>query len=154
MSNYKFDHDYEAQQMKYEEPMLKTDRKMWKLVLLHFVTLGIYSIFFFTPFSDDIDRIAPRSDRSKTFNYLPAFVLSIFTYSIVLDVWHYQMARRVEEAIEVRRIDYEFGTKDFWCWFILGSFILVGPFVYLHKLCKAMNMLCEDYNEKDLQNKK
>ena len=29
-----------------------------------------------------------------------------------------------------------------------GSFILVGEFVYFHKLCTAMNLLCEDYNAK------
>ena len=31
---------------------------------------------------------------------------------------------------------------------IIGSFIFVGPFVYIHKLCKAMNLLSEDYNVK------
>ena len=79
-------------------------------------------------------------------NYLWAYILSIFTFAIVIDIWHYQIAARIEEALEARKIDYEFGTGDFWKWYIFGSFILVGPFVYYYKLCKAMNLLCEDYN--------
>jgi hypothetical protein len=41
---------------------------MWKLILLNVLTLGIYSIIFFIPFSFDLDKIAPKSDRSKTMN--------------------------------------------------------------------------------------
>ena len=81
-------------------------------------------------------------------NYLFAFILSMFTFSIVMLVWHYQIAQRVEEALEARNIDYEFEvSRDFWGWYFFGSYILVGPFIYFHKLCKAMNLLCEDYNE-------
>jgi hypothetical protein len=57
------------------------------------------------------------------------------------------VAERIEEALEKRRIDYEFGTLDFWKWNILGSLILVGPVIYNYKLFKAMNLLCESYNE-------
>ena len=50
-------------------------------------------------------------------------------------------------ALSDREINYDFGTNDFWLWFVLGSLILVGPFIYFHKLCTAMNLLCKDYNE-------
>ncbi len=143
---YRYPYDYEEKE--YEAPKLKTDRSMWKLMLLSLLTLGIYSILFFIPLSFDIDKAAPKSDRSRTPNFLFAYILSLFTFSIVLDIWHYQIASRVEDALFERKIDYEFGTGDFWGWFIFGSLILVGPFVYFHKLCKAMNLLCEDYNNK------
>ena len=81
-------------------------------------------------------------------NYIVAYILSLFTFAIVMVVWHYQIASRVEEALSRRGIDYEFTTGDFWKWYFFGSFIFVGPFIYLHKLCKAMNLLCESYNEK------
>ena len=35
---------------------------------------------------------------------------------------------------------------SFWGWGILGSLILVGPFIYTHKLLTAMNLLSADYN--------
>lgn len=36
--------------------------------------------------------------------------------------------------------------KDFWLWNVLGALIIVGPFVYMHKLSTAMNKLAENYN--------
>jgi hypothetical protein len=117
-------------------------------MILNVLTLGVYSIIFFIPLSFDLDKVSPRRDGEKTMNYLLAYILALFTFSIVIDIWHYQIAKRVDEALSERDIDYNFGTGDFWKWFILGSLIYIGPFVYFHKLCKAMNLICEDYNQK------
>ena len=148
MANYYYSYDYEAQQKEkeYKPVNLQTNRKMWKLMLFSILTLGLYSIFFFIPLSFDIDTVAPRRGDGKTMNYLWAYLLALVTYSIVVDIWHFHIAQRVGEALYVRKIEYDFGTKDFWLWFVLGSLILVGPFIYFHKLCTAMNLLCEDYN--------
>ncbi len=148
---YPYDLDYEAaaKEKAHKEPVLKTNRSMWKLMILNILTLGIYNILFFIPFSFDIDKIAPKRDGSKTFNYLFAWILAIFTLNVVVWAWFYHITQRVEEALTEHSIDYSFGMSDFWLWYLLGSFILVGPFVYFHKLCKAMNLLCEDYNEKN-----
>ena len=40
----------------------------------------------------------------------------------------------------------------FWGWDILGSLIVVGPFIYLHKLCKALNLAAADFNAKNNMN--
>ena len=138
---------YNEEEVKYQPPKLKTNRQMWKLTVLSVLTLGIYSIMFFIPLSFDLDKVDPKRERGKTMNYLFAYVLAMFSFGIVIDIWHYHIARRIEEALERRKIEYEFGTIDFWKWFLLGSLIFVGPFVYFHKLCKAMNLLCESYNE-------
>jgi hypothetical protein len=79
-------------------------------------------------------------------NYLWAFILAYFTVSLVMVVWHYQVAAHVEDALKRRDIDYNFGTESFWIWYVAGSFFLVGPMVYFFKLCRAMNLLCEHYN--------
>ena len=145
MASYKYSYnDYEEK--KYTPSKLKTNRQMWKLMLLTILTLGIYSIIFFIPFSFDMDKAAPRRDGGKTMNFLMAYVLALFTFSIVMDIWHYQVANQIEDALSEKNINYDFGTKDFWGWFVFGSLILGGPFVYFHKLCKAMNLLCESYN--------
>lgn len=143
---YRYPYDYEEK--KYEPPKLKTDRKMWQLMLLNILTLGIYSICFFIPFSFDLDKVYPRRDGQKTMNYLGAYIIACATFTITIAIWHYQIAERVEDALTRRNIDYDFSTNDFWNWYILGSFILVGRFIYFHKLCKAMNLLCQSYNEK------
>lgn len=142
---YKYAYDYEEKE--YKPRALQTNRQMWKLMLFNILTLGLYSIVFFIPFSFDLDKIAPKRDGTKTMNYIFAYILSGFTFSVVLAVWHHQVAARVEEALTKRDIIYDFGINDFWGWHFFGSLIVVGPFIYFHKLCKAMNLLCEHYNE-------
>ena len=140
---------YDDEEKAYVPPKLKTDRSMWKLIIFSILTLGIYSIVFFIPFSFDLDKIAPKPDRSKTMNFLFVYILSIFTASIAMVCWHYQIAQREEEAMEKRDIRYNFGTNDFWTFGVFGAlFFGLGEFVYYHKLCRAMNLLCADYNEK------
>ena len=143
---YKYAYDESAEKT-YQPPKMPTNRKMWKLVLLSIVTLGIYGIFFFVPFSYDLDKISPRRDGSRTMSYALAYFLSMITFSIVMIIWHYQIASRIEQALSERGIAYDFGTSTFWGWYFFGTFILVGPFIYFHKLCTAMNLLCEDYNK-------
>ena len=142
-----YSYPYDSEEKTYKPPKLQTNRRMWKLMVLNILTLGVYSIIFFIPFSFDLDKIAPKSDHSKTMNYLLAYVLSLFTFSFVLLIWHHEIAVRVEEALKKRNIQYEFETGSFWKWYFFGFFILIGPFVYFHKLCKAMNLLCQHYND-------
>ena len=143
---YKIGYDYEEEKT-YKPPKLKTNRSVVKLVILTILTLGIYPIIFFIPFSYDLDEVAPKKDRTKTMDFLLAYILSLFTFAIVITVWHYHIATHVNEALEDKKIDSEFGTGDFWLWYFLGTLFLVGPIVYFHKLCRAMNLLCEDYNK-------
>ncbi len=142
---YPYSYDYEEKKVEY--PKLQTNRSMWKLMLLSIVTCGIYGIVFFIPFTFDLERVSPARGGKKPMNYVFAYLLSMFTFTLVLMVWHYQIAEKVEEALTRRNIDCDFGTSAFWGWYFFGSFILIGPFVYFHKLCKAMNLLCEDYNK-------
>ncbi len=153
---YPYDLDYEAasKERAHKEPVLQTNRQMWKLMVFSYLTCGIYTILFFIPFSFDIDKVAPKRDGGKTFNYLFAFLLALVTGNIALWVWFYHITDRVEEALANRGIDYSLSMSDFWGWYVLGSFILVGPFVYFHKLCTAMNLLCEDFNTKNEKNQK
>lgn len=146
---YKYAYNYDEEEKAYKPPVLKTDRNVWKLILFSILTCGFYNFVFFIPLSFDIDKVAPRRDCKKTMNYLFAWLGSLFTLSIVMDIWYYSITKRIQEALGEREISYDFDTKDFWCWFVLGSFIIVGPFIYYHKLCTAMNLLCEDYNNQN-----
>ena len=145
---YRFDPDYEAAAIAKtrKEPLLQTNRSVWKLLILNILTLGIYKIVFFIPFAFDLDRVAPKRYGGKTFNYLFAYILAFFTANIVIWVWFYHITERVLEALETRDIECSFQMSDFWIWAVLGSFVWIGQYVYLYKLCKAMNLLCEDYN--------
>ena len=129
---------------------LKTNRGMLKLILLGIITFGIYPIIFYSNLSTDINLIASRHDGKKTMHYcLLFFLVAPITLGIGAIVWCHRISARIGNELSRRGISYSFGAGTFWGWNILGSFLFgVGPFIYLHKLCKAMNLLCEDYNAK------
>lgn len=127
---------------------LKTNRGLLKFILLSIVTLGIYALVYFSSISTDINIIASRYDGRKTTHFcLMAFVLAPITLTIYMFVWYHKLSARIGSELQRRGIDYHFSAADFWLWDILGSLILVGPFIYIHKLSKAMNLLAENYNQ-------
>ena len=132
-----------------ERPALQipTNRAMWKMVLLGILTLGIYPLAITSAMSENINAIVSRYDGKKTMHYcLLFFLVGPFTLGIGFLVWYHRFSRRIGRELDRRDIDYSSGAGSFWGWNILGCHILVGPLVYLHKLCKSMNLLAWDYN--------
>lgn len=128
---------------------LKTSRGLLKFIILSIVTLGIYSIVYFSCVSTDINIIASRYDGRKTMHFcLLFFIVAPITLGIGAIVWYHKMSARIGAELARRGIAYSFGAGSFWGWNVLGSLILIGPFVYIHKLSKAMNLLAQDYNAK------
>ena len=126
---------------------LKTNRGLGKFILLTIVTLGIYSIIYYSSISSDINIIASRYDGKKTMHYcLVFFIFSWLTLGIVPLVWSHRISKRIGAELARRGINYKFGAGTFWGWNVLGELIIVGPFIYCHKLLTAMNLLCNDYN--------
>lgn len=128
---------------------LSTNRSLLKYILLGIITLGIYDIVVMSKISTDINLIATKYDGKKTMHFcLVFFLFSWLTLGIVPLVWHHKMSARIGTELARRGIDYSFGASTFWLWGILGSIIVVGPFIYAYKLLKSMNLLSADYNAK------
>ena len=128
---------------------LSTNRSLLKLILLSLITFGIYALVIMTKISIDINTIATPYDKKKTMNFLlVAFIFSWLTIGIVPLVWGHKISDRIGTELARRGIDYKFGAADYWLWGFVGAIIIIGPFVYCHKLLTAMNKLCEDYNVK------
>ena len=126
---------------------LKTNRGLLKFILLSIITFGIYGIVVMSSVSTDINVIAGRYDGKKTMHFcLVLFIFSWLTFGIVPLVWYHRISSRIGAELNRRGLGYSFGAGTFWGWNILGSFIVVGPFIYIHKLLKAMNLLAENYN--------
>ena len=126
---------------------LKTNRGMIKFILLSLITFGIYALVFYSKVSTDINLIASRYDGKKTMHFcLLAFIVAPITFGIGAIVWCHRISARIGNELARRGIGYSFGAGSFWGWEVLGSLIFVGPFIYLHKLCKAMNLLSADFN--------
>ncbi len=126
---------------------LKTNRGLLKLILLSLITFGIYPLVVYSCISTDINVIASRYDGKKTMHYcLMAFIFSWLTFGIAPIVWIHRLCARMGNELKRRGISYSFGAGSFWGWGVLGSFIVIGPLVFTHKLLKAMNLLCAHYN--------
>ena len=126
---------------------LKTNRGLLKFILLSMITFGIYGLVVMSSVSTDINIIAGRYDGKKTMHYcLLYFIFSWLTLGIAPLVWYNNISARIGNELKRRGISYSFGAGSFWGWFILGSSIVVGPFIYMHKLLKSMNLLSESFN--------
>ena len=126
---------------------LKTNRGLLKLLLLSMITFGIYPLVVMSAISTDINTIATRYDGKQTMHFcLVAFIFSWLTFGIVPIVWCHRLCTRIGDELIRREIYYPFSAATYWGWGVLGSFILIGPFVYIHKLLRAMNLLSAHYN--------
>lgn len=136
-----------VQQQQAPARMLSTTRGLLKYILLSLVTFGIYGLVAMSSVSNDINLIASRYDGKKTMHFcLLTFIVLPITFGIAGLVWYNNISARIGQELMRRGIDYKFSASDFWLWDILGACIIVGPFIYMHKLFVAMNKLSEHYN--------
>lgn len=127
----------------------KTNKSLLKYILLGIITLGIYPIVVMSSVSDDINAVASRYDGRKTMHYcLLFFLVAPITLGIGAIVWYHNISDRIGCELRRRGINYSFSAGTFWLWCVLGSLILVGPFIYTYKLFHSVNLLCSDYNSK------
>ncbi len=126
---------------------LNTSRGLAKYILLSLITFGIYGLVCMSGISSDINTIASRYDGKRTMHFcLLAFIVTPLTLGIGAIVWYHNISARIGNELRRRGIAYGFDAASFWLWNVLGSLIIIGPFVYCHKMFKAMNLLAENYN--------
>jgi len=126
---------------------LKTNRGLIRFILFSIITLGIYPLVFYSCISTDINTIASRYDGKRTMHFcLLLFIVAPITLGIGAIVWYHRLSARIGAELSRRGIGYSFGAGSFWGWNVLGMLIVIGPLVYLHKLCRAMNLLSGSYN--------
>ena len=77
---------------------LPTNRKVWKIWLLSFLTLGIYGIVVLFAMSKETN-IACAEDGKHTRGFWGAILLSIITLGIYAFVWYYKWANRENEYL-------------------------------------------------------
>ena len=126
---------------------LKTNKGLLKTILLSLITFGIYPLVVMSAVSSEINIVASRYDGKKTMHYcLLLFIVAPLTFGIAGIVWSHRISNRIGNELKRRGINYDFSATDFWLWNVLGSLIVVGPFVYLHKMFKAVNLMNAHYN--------
>ncbi len=128
---------------------LKTNKGLAKYIFFSIITFGIYALVVMSQVSNDINIVASRYDGKKTMHFcLLAFIVSPITLGIAAIVWYHNISDRIGNELRRRNVAYSFSAADYWLWAVLGSLIAIGPLVYMHKLFKATNLMCADYNKK------
>ena len=125
---------------------LPTKRSLAKMFFLGIVTFGIYPVVIWSRIVTELNIAASRHDGRRTMPYFAMVTLTPFTLGILSLVWMHNLCCRIGDELNYRRINYRFAPRDFWLWSMLGSLILVGPFIFIHKLMKAMNKINDDFN--------
>ena len=125
---------------------LPTKRGLGKMFFLGILTLGIYPVVIWSRIVTEINIAASRHDGRRTMPYFAMVTLTPVTLGILPLVWMHNFCCRIGDELNYRRINYKFGAKTFWLWGVLGSLILVGPFIFVHKLMKSMNKINDDFN--------
>jgi len=126
---------------------LPTNRNWVAMLFLTIITLGIYGLVWWTKFTNDANTICDQHDGKHSTHYLlMVFIITGLTLGIGMIVWEHNLCKRLGNELKIRGINYEFGAGTYWLWNVLGSLIIVGPFVFMHKLTKTMNLVCENYN--------
>ena len=118
------------------------------MFFLGILTLGIYPVVIWSRIVTELNIVASRYDGKRTMSYFGMVMLAPITLGIHPLVWIHKFCRRIGDELNRRHLDYTFGPAAFWLWCVLGSLILVGPFVFTHKLMKSMNLLNADFNVK------
>ncbi len=128
---------------------LKTNKGLLKYILLSLLTFGIYGLVVMSSVSNDVNIVASRYDGKKSMHFcLLFFIIAPITLGIAYPVWFHKISNRIGNELKRRNVAYNFSCADFWLWNVIGSIIVVGPFIYFHKLFKATNLMCADYNQK------
>lgn len=125
---------------------LPNRRGLGKMVFLGLLTLGIYPTVIWSRIVTELNLAASRYDGKRTMPYFGMVLLTPITLGVFAFVWMHRFCRRIGDELQRRNIDYRFGPSTFWLWNILGSLILVGPFIFVYKLMKSMNQINADFN--------
>lgn len=125
---------------------LPTGRSLVKMVFLGILTLGIYPTVIWSRIVTELNLAASRYDGQRTMPYFGMVLLMPITLGIFPLVWMHRFCNRIGTELRRRNLNYKFSASTFWLWNVLGSLILVGPFVFLHKLMKTMDLINSHYN--------
>ena len=122
-------------------------RSLAKMFFLGLLTGGIYNMAVYTRIPEELNMVASRHDGKRTQQFFWMLLLTVMTCGVYGFVWCHNLSDRIGDELRRRGISYRFDATTFWLWDVLGALLVgIGPFVYIHKLCKAMNHLNRDYN--------
>ncbi len=118
--------------------MLKK-QKFVKYILLNIITFGIYGLFFWYRWTENVNKVCDGDDKDSA-NYVLVLLLDIFSLGIYIFVWNFQMAQRLYQKAP----DYGKTLKHGGAFVMIWRFFL--PIVSSFFKIKYCNELIESDN--------
>ncbi len=108
---------------------MQTNRSFIKYLLLNILTLGIYGLFFWHKYVQDVNTLC-SGDGKNTNGVLVKILLSIITLGIYSFVWHYGMQNRLRDQAGRLGAGPIKGGGTILLWKIFGVLLVgIGPIV-------------------------
>lgn len=124
--------------------MITEKRRLWKLLLFTIPTLGIYNIYFWFRFTQDLNDM--NREEKKIKNYILVLFLSIITLGIYRWVWLFYLEDRLQITGEQMGVKVHPGPGTTLFLWTFGRFILIGPLIADFCIIHNMNKLAVEYN--------
>jgi hypothetical protein len=110
------------------------------------ITFGIYGLWRIYVLARDINLMC-AGDGKKTWGLIAYFFLGIITFGIYDLIWLYMVGDRLCDNAKRYNLTFREGGGTVLLWFLLGSFIVVGPLVAMYIIFKNTNALADEYNK-------
>lgn len=121
-------------------------RNFVTMILLSIVTCGIYGIYFWYKYSEDMNTVC-AGDGDETQSYIIVILLSIVTCGIYGWIWYYKLGNRLQANAPRYGLAFQENGTTILLWMLLGSFVAgLGTFVAWYFLVRNMNSLAGAYN--------
>ena len=118
--------------------MLKKQNVVLYLIL-NIITLGIYGIFFWYRWTENVNTIC-KDDEKDSANYLLVYILDWFSCGIYTLAWNYQQSERLYQAASKYGVTINQGGL-----FTVLLRIFCSPVAHAFKIINA-NKLIDAYN--------
>lgn len=125
-----------------------TNRSFIKFILLDIVTLGIYGLFFWHKYVQDVNTLC-SGDGKNTNGILVKILLSVITLGIYSLVWAYGMQNRLCDQAERMGLVPIANGSTILRWKIFGILLFgIGPFIATYTQILSINYVAYAYQAK------
>ena len=126
--------------------MIIRQRDLVKLIVFGLITCGIYSIFFWYRYAEDMNIVCD-GDGEHTTNFIAAILLSIITCGIYQFYYFYKIGNRLARNAPRYGLQFQENGTTILMWEIFASFLCgLGVWISWHIMIKNMNALAAAYN--------
>lgn len=127
-------------------------RSLLAVILLSLITCGIYGIFFWYGYCNDINKVC-EGDGQESPNFIIVMLLSMITCGIYGMVWYYKQGNRLQAIAPKYGLYFQENGTSVLLWLLFGSLLCgIGSFIGMHILIKNLNAIGNVYNHNVIYN--